>query len=590
MQPVAKFTFIIQSATEFALLTNSFSSFVGDKLIREDLRVMKDFLEGFVPYKKKDAAKYNKLRWWLGLTLGDLLDKAADVYPDKEAFVDRESRLTFGQAREKTNRLAVGLMELGIAPRDRVLVQFPNWNEFIFAYFAVQKIGAIAVLLIDRYRQYEIGHLIRLTGATSWIVAEKFKKTDYLPIVEDVLKEHPELKNVILARSEGRSRFLSMEKLIHDAKLGTANIKRLARRRPDPMEVAHMGPTGGTTGLPKVVPRTHDSLVCTMEYAAYAWEVNIHDVCLLAGPVGHDLAFTKGLCSSLFTLGKTVFLDSTDMKDVCETIEKEKVTTIVWTPTLAKRLLDFEGLKNYDLSSLRGMHCGGSPSTPEVVKGVREDLHSNFYNGYGGTEGPTTLTRANDSLEMILHTVGKPTCPYDTYKVVSPDGKELPPNTPGELMIKGPGVFTGYYKAPEENAKVFNEEGFFRTGDLARIDEKGIVTLTGRIKEIIKRGGESISATEIEILISSHPDVAIVAVIPMSDPVFGERVCAYIQPKPGASLSFEKIIAYLKEKKASVLQLPERIEFIETMPFTKAEKVDKKLLREDIERKLKAAT
>jgi non-ribosomal peptide synthetase component E (peptide arylation enzyme) len=191
---------------------------------------------------------------------------------------------------------------------------------------------------------------------------------------------------------------------------------------------------------------------------------------------------------------------------------------------------------------------------------------------------------------MILHTVGKPTCPYDTYKVVSPDGKELPPNTPGELMIKGPGVFTGYYKAPEENAKVFNEEGFFRTGDLARIDEKGIVTLTGRIKEIIKRGGESISATEIEILISSHPDVAIVAVIPMSDPVFGERVCAYIQPKPGASLSFEKIIAYLKEKKASVLQLPERIEFIETMPFTKAEKVDKKLLREDIERKLKAAT
>jgi non-ribosomal peptide synthetase component E (peptide arylation enzyme) len=174
--------------------------------------------------------------------------------------------------------------------------------------------------------------------------------------------------------------------------------------------------------------------------------------------------------------------------------------------------------------------------------------------------------------------------------VVSPDGKELPPNTTGELMIKGPGVFTGYYKAPEENAKVFNEEGFFRTGDLAVIDEKGVITLTGRIKEMINRGGESISATEIEKLIVSHPEVNIVAVVPMPDPVFGERVCAYIQPKPGASLSFEKIIAYLKEKKASVLQLPERIEFIETMPFTKAEKVDKKLLREDIERKLKADT
>ena len=356
------------------------------------------------------------------------------------------------------------------------------------------------------------------------------------------------------------------------------------------MEVAHMGPTGGTTGLPKVVPRTHNSLVCTMEYAAYAWEVNIHDVCFLAGPVGHDLAFTKGLCSNLFAFGKTIFLDSTEMKEVCETIQRERVTTIVWTPTLAKRLLDFEGLKGYDLSSLRAMHCGGSASLPEIVKGVREDLRCNFFNGYGGTEGQTTLTRANDRLETILHTVGKPTCPYDIYKVVSPDGEELPPNTSGELMIKGPGVFTGYYKAPEENATVFNEEGFFRTGDLAIIDEKGTVTLTGRIKEMINRGGESISSTEIEKLITSHPGVAFVAVIPMPDPVFGERVCAYIQPKPGANLSFEKIIAYLREKKASVLQLPERIEFVETMPFTKAEKVDKKFLREDIEQKLKATS
>lgn len=547
---------------------------------------MSGYLEGFVPYRKEDAEKYNRLRWWLGLTLGDLLDKAADVYPEKEAFVDGKSRLTFREAREKTNRLALGLMDLGIASRDRVLIQFPNWNEFVFAYFAIQKIGAIAVLLIDRYRQYEIGHLAQLTGATSWIVAEKYKKTDYLPIVEDVVKEHPQIKNVILARSQGHGPFKSMEKLMNESKLSPENLQRLAQRRPDPMEVAHMGPTGGTTGLPKVVPRTHNSLVCTMEYAAYAWEVSFRDICLLAGPIGHDLAFTKGLCSTLFTFGKTVFLDSTEMKDVCETIQKEKVTTIVWTPTLAKRLLDFEGLKKYDLSSLRAMHCGGSASLPEIVKGVREDLHCNFYNGYGGTEGQTTLTRTNDSVETILHTVGRPTCPYDTYKVVSPDGRELPPNTPGELMIKGPGVFTGYYKAPEENEKVFNEEGFFRTGDLAIIDEKGVITLTGRIKEMINRGGESISSTEIEKLISSHPEVALVAVVPMPDPVFGERVCAYIQPKPGAVLSFEKIIAHLKEKKASVLQLPERIEFVETMPMTKAEKVDKTFLKEDIKRKL----
>ena len=543
-------------------------------------------LEGFTPYRKEDAEKYNRLRWWPGLTLGDLLDKAADVYPDKVAFVDGRNRLTFGQAREKTNRLAISLMKLGVLPQDRVLVQLPNWNEFVFAYFAVQKIGAIVVILIDRYRPYEIGHLIRITGATSWIVAEKHKKTDYLPIVEDVLKDQPQLKNVILARCESPGKYQSMERLILEAELNNENLSRLANARPDPMEVAHMGPTGGTTGLPKVVPRTHNSLVCGMEYAARAWEMDIQDTTLLAGPIGHDLSFTKGFCGSLFTLGKTVFLDSMDPGDICNTIEREKVTTIVWVPTLAKRLIDFEKVGDYDISSLKRMHCGGGASLPEVITGVREILKCNFFNGYGGTEGQTTITRSTDPLETILHSVGRPTCPYDTYKVVGPDGKELPLNSSGELMIKGPGVFTGYYKAPEENAKVFDEEGFFGTGDVARIDEQGNVTLTGRIKEMINRGGESISATEIEKLISRHPMVVNVAVIPMPDPVMGERVCAYIKCKAGATRTFEEIISFLKGQRASVSQLPERIEFIDAMPFTKTEKIDKRALIEDIEKKL----
>ena len=192
----------------------------------------------------------------------------------------------------------------------------------------------------------------------------------------------------------------------------------------------------------------------------------------------------------------------------------------------------------------------------------------------------TTITRTTDALETICTTVGRPTCPYDTYKVIDEDGNELPPNREGELVLKGPGVFTGYYSNPEENKRAFTEDGFFRTGDLARINEKGYVTLTGRIKEMINRGGESISSTEIEKLIASHPAVAFVAVIPMPDPMFGEKVCAYIQCKPGSNLNFEKIITHLKERKASVLQLPERIEFIETMPLTKAEKVDKRFLRE----------
>jgi len=251
-------------------------------------------------------------------------------------------------------------------------------------------------------------------------------------------------------------------------------------------------------------------------------------------------------------------------------------------------MLQFEDLDKYDLSSLKKMHSAGGASHPDLVKAVTERLNMKFYNGYGATEGMTTITRTTDDLDMICTTVGRPTCPYDTYKVIDPEGNDLPLNTSGELVLKGPCVFTGYYNNPEENKAVFTKDGFFRTGDVAKIDEKGYIRLTGRIKEMINRGGESISATEIERLITRYPDVAEVAVIAMPDPLMGERVCAYIQPKAGAKMSFDEVIRFLKGQKASVLQLPERIEFIDAMPYTGAEKLDKKSLLVDIEKKLHA--
>ncbi len=553
----------------------------------EDIRKMTNLLDGFIPYRKEEAEKYNRLRWWAGLTFGDILDRAADLYPNQEAFVDNESRLTFAQARDRANRLAISLMNLGIEPTERVLVQLPNWNEFVYVYFALQKIGAVDVLLIERYRPYEINHLIRLTGATSWVLPWKYKKTDYLPIIRDVLKESPQMKNVILVRRGDQSYYFSLEALIEDAELTEKNMAALAERRPNPMQVAHMGPTGGTTGLPKIVPRTHNDLICSSEYAAKAWKMDARDTCLLVGPIGHDLTFSKGFLGSILTYGKTVFLDSTDLDDICRSIEREKVTVLVWVPTLARRLVGFEGLDNYDLRTLKKMHCGGGASLPDLIKDVREKLGCTFFNSYGATEGQTTLTRSDDQLETLYTTVGRPTCPYDSYKVVDRNGKELPTSTPGELLIKGPGVFTGYYKNPEENEKMFDKDGYFKTGDVAKIDENGNVTLVGRIKEMINRGGESISAVEIEKLIADHPDVVLVAVVPMPDPEMGERVCAYIQPRPGAELTFENIILFLKNRKASVIHFPERIEFIDAMPFTKAEKIDKRVLKEDIEEKIR---
>ena len=551
---------------------------------------MVKFLKGFTPYKKEDAEKYTSCRWWSGLTFGDILDRAADIHPEKEAFVDRKTRLTYGEAREKTNKLAVGLIDLGIQPLDRVLIQLPNWNEFVFAYFALQKIGAIPVLLIDRYRQLEINNLISLTGATSWIVASRYKKTDYVTIINDILKENPEFKNIITVRGDRDHKpFSSLERLIENAEMTEDNLALLTSRAPDPMQVAHMGPTGGTTGAPKIVPRTHNSLITGIEYCSKSWEQNNQDVNLLAGPIGHDLTFTKGFIGSIIMLGTIIFLDSTDDKEICKAIEKEKVTSIIWVPTLAQRMLQYRDLDKHDLSSLKKMHSAGGASHPDLVKNVTKSLKMKFYNGYGATEGMTTITRSTDDFKTICTTVGRPTCPYDTYKVIDKEGNKLPPNTQGELVLKGPGVFTGYYNNPEENKEAFTKDGFFRTGDVATINEKGYITLTGRIKEMINRGGESISATEIERLINRHPDVAAVAVIPMPDLLMGERVCAYIQPKAGMQLSVNEIISFLKGQKASVLHLPERIEFIDAMPYTGAEKLDKKSLRKDIEKKLQVA-
>ncbi len=552
---------------------------------------MSTLLEGVVPYRQEDVETYIKKGWWRGMTLGDYLDQAADMHPDKVAFIDRTRRYTYGQARDKVDRLATGLIKLGIKPLDRVLVQLPNWNEFVFAYFACQKIGAITVLLFERYRPFEIDRLLKITGASAWIVPKRTHKVDFLPIIRDVLNNHPEIKNVITVRGKiDQAGFANLEELIEENGLTSEDLSQLSRHRPDPLQVAHMGPTGGTTGEPKIVPRTHNSLACGVEFCSMSWNQHSEDINMIVGPVGHDLSFTKGLLGSIITQGTLVFQESTDNADICRTIEREKVTAIIWVPTLAKRLLQYDGADQFDLSSLKKMHSGGGASHPELVKGVMERFKMRFYNGYGGTEGMTCITRSVDDCETICCTVGRPTFPHDIYKVVDFEGNDLPPNQTGELLIKGPCVFSGYYNNPQENARVFDKDGFFRTGDLAVIAENGYITLTGRCKEMINRGGESISSTQIEKLINLHPQVAAVAVVPMPDPDMGERACAYIETMGEATLTFEDVIAFLKEQKAAVLQLPERIEFIEQMPLTKAAKLDKRALCQDIESKLKAET
>jgi non-ribosomal peptide synthetase component E (peptide arylation enzyme) len=411
---------------------------------------------------------------------------------------------------------------------------------------------------------------------------------DYQPIIDDVLGLWPQIRNVVTVRGESeRPGHTSLSRLIKETDPTPADLKRLAAMRPDPDQVAHMGPTGGTTGTPKIVPRTHNSLSCATECCSLSWAQNCEDVTLIVGSIGHDLSFSKGFLGSVITQGAIVLLDTADVQTICETIERESVTSVVWVPTLAQRLLQYEDLDKHDLSSLRKMHSAGAAAPPGLIEEVFDRLGIRFCNSYGATEGMATITRPVDDVGTVAFSVGRPSCPGDIYKVVDPAGETLPPERSGELLVKGPSMFSGYYRNDEENTQAFDKNGFFKTGDVAKISENGYVTITGRIKEMINRGGESISATVIEGLIDRHPDVVAVAVIAMPDEVMGERVCAYIQPRSGCQLCFEAVIAFLREDlKASVLELPERIEFIDAMPYTGAQKFDKSVLRKDIRTKL----
>jgi 2,3-dihydroxybenzoate-AMP ligase/mycobactin salicyl-AMP ligase len=299
------------------------------------------------------------------------------------------------------------------------------------------------------------------------------------------------------------------------------------------------------------------------------------------------MAIEVSLNPSILTGGKVVMISSTRPKEILEAIEKERVTTMILAVAQVQQIIDFRELDRYDKSSLKVIATGGSHISPELIRKVYDKLNCKFYNVYGSSEGPCTQTRYEDPEEVVFHTVGWPVCPYDEFKVIDSNGCELPQGEEGELVARGPCIFLGYYKSDAENREAFTPDGFYRTGDIAKFDREGRLIITGRSKDIIIRGGENVSAKEVEELISGHSKVEQVAAVGMPDPVLGERVCAFIKPKKNEMISFEEIISYLKGKKTSVLYLPERIEMIDEIPLTRVGKVDKKWLREEIKEKLK---
>jgi 2,3-dihydroxybenzoate-AMP ligase/mycobactin salicyl-AMP ligase len=540
----------------------------------------------FPKHKARDARQYSRNKWWLGLTLGDILDRTADVFPNKEALVDDRVRLTYSELRNKVDHTALGLMNLGIEKGDTVLLQLPNWVEYVYSYFALQKIGGIPVVLISGYRQLEVSHLALLTEARAWIVPDRYRKIDYVSFFGEVRQKNPQLRQIISVRGEkGVEGFTASLEGLMERKSTPAERHKMIKRKPKATDVAHIIPSGGTTGLPKGIPRTHNDYICNVEYLHKAWEMNARDVSLVVVPVGHNLALLNVVGAVLMGY-KVVLLDSTKPEDICSTIEREKVTFMPTVPSVVRRILESERLHDYDLSSLTKISAGGEPSPPDLIREVYQQLNCTYINEFGMSEGLLCRTTLTDDIETICTTVGKPCCPYEQIKVVNGMGKTLSPDHEGELVTKGPGIFAGYLKNPEENEKSFLRGGFFRTGDRAKIDRSGNLKITGRTKDIIIRGGENISPAMVEELLCSHPGIADAAVIGMPDKELGERVCAYIKLTEGKKLDSEEIKSFMESQGASKLLIPERFEFVIALPLTEAGKHDKKALREDIKKKI----
>ena len=548
------------------------------------------FLDGFIPHSSERVREYTENGGWEGLAYGDLIDRAAARYPDRIAVIDSHTRMTYQTLKQQADRFAIALLELGIKPHDRVVLQLPNCHEFVVALYGMHKMGAVPMLAVPRHAFRELCTFFQLTEPKGWILPLREQKIEYEPLIIKIRSEFDCLKHVILSGSTASlPGTQSMERLIQDVKLEDYPETYLEPYRPDPNDVAMLSPTGGTTGLPKIVPRTHNSVIVTNRFISA--DLDETDSLLQATPVGHSMAMQGAVNSAMYRGATLVLLDIPRPKEIMETIQREKVTRVFLVPTQLEGVINHPDLKSYDLSSIKIIGTTGAALPKEVALKAAEyfiGLGCKFSgSALGASEGLLAMGDPDAPIEQQLKTVGRNVTPGSNYKVIDPEGKEKPVGQQGELVAKGPEVFTGYYKTTEEeNRTVFTQDGYYRTGDLAEIDDRGFIRITGRIKDVIQRGGETLVPGEMEDLLRKHPNVASAAVVGMPDPRMGERACAYVVPEKGKTFQFDEMIRFLKEQGAGVLLFPERLEIMDSLPVTEVGKIDKKALRKDIEQKL----
>ncbi len=538
-------------------------------------------LKGVVPFPPEFAERYRERGYWADKSLAQEFKVVFERYAERVALIDRDRSITYAELDRLSSNLALHLLGAGLAPLDRVVVQLPNVAEFVILYFALQKVGCIPIAALVTHRYAEISQFVQLSGATACVIPDRLGDCDYAAIVDRLRKESPTLKVAIIL-GEPREGFLSLSEMI--AMPPRLPASALSAIRIDPTDPAVFQLSGGTTGIPKLIPRTHNDYAYNSKTAASVCGVNADSILLIVLPIAHNLPLAcPGIQGFMFQGGGVVLSTSTKPDDMCALIERHRVTHLKVVPALLIRLLNDPAVKKFDLSSLRYIQSGGQRLQPEVRLLSRKLIPSAFVQeNFGMSEGLIMFVHIDDPEDVRLETVGRPVSPDDEVRITDDEGKEVPFGEVGELCCRGPYTLRGYFGVPEYNARTFTPDGFYRSGDLMRQHPSGNYMVEGRKKDLINRGGEKISAEEVENLILSHPSVKNVACIAVPDPDLGERMCACVLLRDAASLRFDELKTFLLGKEIAKYKIPERLEILPDFPLSTFGKVSKKKLVEMI--------
>ncbi len=503
---------------------------------------------------------------WNGKTLDQQLAGWAGIWGDKTALIYQEQQLTYRELHQSAERLASGLFRRGIRRGDNVMVQLPNRISFVVTCFALFRLGAHPVLLMPTQRTHDVHALCQIARPVAYIIPDCLHDFDYRKMAREIVASCPDLKHIIV---DGEAEEFTVLASIDDEPVNIPG--------PSYGDIAVLLLSGGTTGTPKLIPRTHDAYTYDFVLSARLCTVNTESVYLAVLPVAHNFTLgSPGILGTLSQGGSVLLSDTASFDEAMPLIEQYKVTHLALVPALARLWEQARDWEQSDLSSLRCLQVGGGRLTPELAEQVIARLGP-LQQVFGTAEGLLCYTRLDDPHEVIINTQGRPLSEEDEIKIVDANLQPVVPGEVGELITRGPYTITGYYRAELHNTVAFTADGFYRTGDLVRMTSDGNLIVEGRIKEQINRSGEKISTQEVETLLLQHPDIDDAVVISVPDELLGERTCACL-PNNGNQPEPMQIAEFLQQKGVQRHKIPDQWLFVPYWPLTTVGKIDKRRL------------